>query len=100
MVEKDHMTVEWSYNGQSSRRKRSKSTNELVVIYYQPDGGEAAHYPLEGSVIAEERHVTVNRQFDDKVKYKVWLNIYEGLLGVSSKQTKTFETTTVEKEKV
>ena len=70
-----------------------------MVIYNQPDGGEAAHYPLEGSVVAEERHVTVNRQFDDKVKYKVWLNIYEGLLGVSSKQTKTFETTTVKKEK-
>ena len=44
--------------------------------------------------------MTVNRQFDNKIKYKVWLNIYEGLLGVSSKQTKTFETTTVEKEKV
>ena len=85
------MTVTWSYNGQSSRRKRSTSTNVSVVIYYQPDGGEEAHYPLEGSVAAVERQVAINEQFDDKVKYKVWLKVYEGLLDVSSRQTKPFE---------
>ena len=90
-LEEDHMTVTWSYNGQSSRRKRSTSTNASVVIYYQPDGGEEAHYPLEGSVAAEERQVTINGQFDDKAKYTVWLKVYEGLLDVSSRQTKPFE---------
>ena len=83
------MTVKWSYNGQSLRRKRSTS-NVSVVIYYQPDGGEEAHYPLDGSVAAEERQVTINGQFDDKVKYKVWLKVYEGLLDVSFQQTKPF----------
>ena len=90
-LEKDHMTVTWSYNGQSSRRKRSTSTNVSVVICYQPDGGEEAHYPLQGSVAAEEPQVTINGQFDDKVKYKVWLKVYEGLLDVSFQQTKPFE---------
>ncbi|KAI0235074.1 hypothetical protein LSAT2_014519 [Lamellibrachia satsuma] len=90
-VEVDRMTIKWSYNGQSSRHKRSTSTNVSVVIYYQPDGGEAAHYPLEGSVAAEERQVTINGQFDNKVKYKVWLKVFEGHLVVSSQQTKAFE---------
>ena len=93
MVEIDKMTVTWSYNGQSSRRKRSTSTNVSVVIYYQPDDEEGAHYPLEGSVAAEERQVTINGQFDDKVKYKVWLKVFEGQLVVSSQQTNSFETT-------
>ncbi|KAI0222648.1 hypothetical protein LSAT2_026088 [Lamellibrachia satsuma] len=88
-LEEDRMTVKWSYNGQSLRRKRSTS-NVSVVIYYQPDGGEEAHYPLDGSVAAEERQVTINGQFDDKVKYKVWLKVYEGLLDVSFQQTKPF----------
>ncbi|KAI0229365.1 hypothetical protein LSAT2_020221 [Lamellibrachia satsuma] len=96
-LEKDHMTVTWSYNGQSSRRKRSTSTNVSVVIYYQPDGGEEAYYPLQGSVAAKERQVTINGQFNDKVKYKVWLKVYEGLLDVSFQQTKPFEAA-VEKE--
>ena len=90
-LEEDHMTITWSYNGQSSQRKRSTSTNVSVVIYYQPDGGEEAHYPLEGSVAAVERHMTINGQFDDKVKYKVWLKVYEGLLDVLSQQTEPFE---------
>ena len=85
------MTVIWSYKGQSSRRKRSTSTNVSVVIYYQPDGGEEAHYPLQGSVAAEDRQVTINGQFDVEAKYKVWLKVYEGLLVVSSQQTEPFE---------
>ena len=92
-VEANKMTVEWSYNGQSLRRKRSTSTNVSVVIYYQPDGGEEAHYPLEGSVAAEERQVTINGQFDDKVKYKVWLKVFEGHLVVSPEHPKAFEAT-------
>ncbi|KAI0241915.1 hypothetical protein LSAT2_015480, partial [Lamellibrachia satsuma] len=90
-LEEDHMTVIWSYKGQSSRRKRSTSTNVSVVIYYQPDGGEEAHYPLQGSVAAEDRQVTINGQFDVEAKYKVWLKVYEGLLVVSSQQTEPFE---------
>ena len=98
-VETDKMTVTWSYKGQSLRRKRSTSTNVSVVIYYQPDGGEEAHYPLEGSVAAEERQVTINGQFDDKVKYKVWLKVFEGQLVVLSQQRNSFETTALSVEK-
>ena len=99
MIETVKMTVEWSFNGQSSQRKKSTSTNVSVVIYYQPDGGVEAHYPLEGSVAAEERQVTINGQFDDKVKYKVWFNVFEGQLVVSSQQTNSFETTALSVEK-
>ncbi|KAI0235072.1 hypothetical protein LSAT2_014517 [Lamellibrachia satsuma] len=77
----------------------TQTGSTTVVIYYQPDNGEEARYPLEGSVAAEERQVTINGQFDDKAKYKVWLKVYEGLLDVSSQQTKPFEAA-VEKTKV
>ena len=85
------MTVTWSYNGQSMRRKRSTSPSVSVVIYYQPDGGEEAHYPPEGSVTAEEQGVIITGKFDVKAKYKVWLKVYEGGLAVSSLQTKPLE---------
>ena len=90
-LKEDHMTVTWSYIGQSRRRKRSTSPSVSVVIYYQPDGGEEAHYPPEGSVAAEEREVIINGKFDVKAKYKVWLKVYEGGLAVSSLQTKPLE---------
>ena len=63
-----------------------------VVIYYQPDGGEEAHYPPEGSVAAEEREVIIKGKFDEKVTYKVWLKVYERGLAVSSLQTKPLDT--------
>ena len=85
------MTVRWRYNEQSTRTKRATSPNVSVVIYYQPDGGEEAHYPPEGSVAAEEREVIINGKFDAKAKYKVWLKVYEGGLTVSSQQTKPTE---------
>ena len=87
----DHMTVTWSYVGQSVRRKRSTSPSVSVVVYYQPDGGEEAHYPPEGSVAAEEREVIINGKFDVKAKYKVWLKVYEGGLAVSSLHTKPLD---------
>ena len=94
------MTVTWSYIGQSLRRKRSTSPTVSVVVYYQSDGGEEAHYPPEGSVAAEEREVIINGKFDVKATYKVWLKVFEGGLTVSSLQTKplgaTVETGTVD----
>ena len=86
------MTVTWSYIGQSRRRKRSTSPSVSVVIYYQPDGGEEAHYPPEGSVAAEDREVIIKGKFDVKANYKVWLKVYEGGLTVSSLQTKRLDT--------
>ena len=62
-----------------------------VVIYYQPDDGEEAHYPPEGSVAAEEQGVIIKGKFDVKAKYKVWLKVYEGGLAVSSLQTKPLD---------
>ena len=82
------MIVTWLYNVPCMRRKRSTSPSVSVVIYYQPDGGEEAHYPPEGSVAAEEREVVINGKFDVKPKYEVWLKVYEGGLAVSSLQTK------------
>ena len=89
-VETHKMTVEWSYNGQSSRRRRSTSTEVSVIIYYQPDDGEVAHFPLKGNVAAEERQVIISGQFDVDANYKVWLKVYEGQHVVSSEKTKPF----------
>ena len=85
------MTVTWSYIRQSLRRKRSTSPAVSVVIYYQPDGGEEAQYPPEGSVAAEEQEVIIKGKFDVKAKYKVWLKVYEGGLAVSFQQTEPLE---------
>ena len=87
----DQMTVTWLYIKQNTRRKRSTSPSVSVVIYYQPDGGEEAHYPPEGSVAAEKREVVIDGKFDAKAKYKVWLKVYEGGLAVSSLHTKPFD---------
>ena len=73
------------------RRKRPTSPSVSVVIYYQPDSGEEAHYPPEGSLTAEERVVIIKGTFDAKVKYKVWLKVYEGGLAVSSQHIKPLE---------
>ena len=90
-LKEDQMTVTWSFIRQSTRRKRSTSPSVSVVVYYQPDGGEEAHYPPEGSVAAEERGVIIKGKFDVKAKYRVWLKVYEGRLSVSSLQTKTLD---------
>ena len=85
---KEHqMTVTWSYVGQSMRLKRSTSPSVSVVVYYQPDGGEEAHYPPEGQVAAKDRQVVIKGKFDINAKYKVWLKIYEGSLAVSFQKT-------------
>ena len=73
------------------RHKRSTSPSVSVVIYYQPDGGEEAHYPPEGSVAAEDREVVIKGKFDAKAKYKVWLKVYEGGLAFSFQQTKRLD---------
>ena len=73
------------------RRKRSTSPTVSVVIYYQPDVGEEAHYPPEGSVAAEERGVIINGKFNVKVVNKVWLKVFEGGLTVSFQQTKPLD---------
>ena len=87
----DHMTVRWRYNELNARTKRSTSLSVSVVVYYQPDGGEEAHYPPEGSVAAEEREVIINGKFDVTVKYKVWLKVFEGGLAVSFQKTEPLE---------
>ena len=85
---KEHqMTVTWSYVGQSMRLKRSTSPSVSVVVYYQPDGGEEAHYPPDGQVAAKDRQVVIKGKFDINAKYKVWLKIYEGSLAVSFQKT-------------
>ena len=59
-----------------------------VVVYYQSDGGEEAHYPSEGSVPAKRRGVIINGKFYVKATYKVWLKVFEGGLTVSFQQAK------------
>ena len=62
-----------------------------VVIYYQSDVGEEAHYPPEGSVAADERGVIINGKFNVKATYKVWLKVFERRLTVSFQQTKPLD---------
>lgn len=74
------MTVTWSDIRQSSRRKRSTSTNVSVVIHYKRDTGEEYRYPPEGSIDAKQQKAVVSGQFDTEAIYQVWLKIYEGQL--------------------
>ncbi|KAI0236795.1 hypothetical protein LSAT2_012663 [Lamellibrachia satsuma] len=85
------MTVKWTYNGNTLRRRRSTSTNVSVVIHYQKHGGADNRYPPEGTLAAEEKQVTIEGHFDSEAKYKVWLTVYEGLLAVSFLQTQPVE---------
>ncbi|KAI0236794.1 hypothetical protein LSAT2_012662 [Lamellibrachia satsuma] len=96
-VKEDHMTVKWTYNGNTLRRRRSTSTNVSVVIHYQKHGGAENHYPPEGTLAAEEKQVTIGGHFDSEAKYKIWLTVYEGLLAISFLQTQPVEAT-IEKD--
>ena len=92
-VKEDHMTVKWTYSGNSLRRRRSTSTNVSVAIHYQKHAGAENHYPPEGTLAANEKQVTIKGHFDSGAMYKVWLTVYEGLLADSSLQTQPVEAT-------